>query len=92
MSKRDIDVSILEKLTKTHQEKRLLTVRQVTDKHPGITERTLRYWIFNAKERRSWTKGKLQMIPGNGFDRVMVRKGSKILIDEIALFDWLQQE
>jgi len=31
------------------------------------------------------------MIPGNGFDQVVVRKGKKILIDEIALFDWLDR-
>ena len=69
--------------------RRFLTVKQVTEYHPGISERTLRHWIFNAKERRSWEQGKVKIIPGNGFDRVMIRKGAKILIDEIALFDWL---
>ena len=75
-----------------NHQKRLLTVRQVTERHPGISERTLRHWIFNAKERRSWNAGTVEMIPGNGFDRVMVRKGTKILIDEFALFDWLNQD
>lgn len=69
--------------------RRFLTVKQVTEYHPGISERTLRHWIFGAKERRSWEKGEVKMIPGNGFDRVMIRKGAKILIDEIALFAWL---
>lgn len=74
------------------RQKRLLTVKQVTERHPGITERTLRHWIFNAKDRRSWSGGNLRMIPGNGFNRVMVRKGTKILIDEFALFDWLEND
>jgi hypothetical protein len=71
------------------QRKRFLTVKQVTEAHPGISERTLRHWIFGAKSRRSWEKGQLKMILGNGFEKVMSRKGSKIVIDEIALFDWL---
>jgi hypothetical protein len=69
--------------------RRFLTVKQVSGYHPGISERTLRHWIFNAKERRSWEHGKIKIIPGNGFDRVMIRKGAKILIDEVALFAWL---
>jgi hypothetical protein len=73
------------------RQRRLLTVKQVAQRHPGIAERTLRHWIFNAKERRSWAGGCLEMVPGNGFDRVIVRKGTKILIDEFALFDWLEQ-
>ena len=69
---------------------RFLTVKQVSESHPGISERTLRHWIFEAKERRSWEKGASKIIPGNGFDQVMIRKGTKILVDEIALFDWLR--
>jgi len=72
------------------QARRFLTVKQVSEAHPGISQRTLRHWIFGAKERRSWEKGKVKILPGNGFDRVMIRKGTKILIDEIALFDWLK--
>ena len=71
-------------------EHRFLTIKQVTDAHPGISERTLRHWIFGAKERRKWVRGQAEVIPGNGFDRVLRRKGTKILIDEIALLDWLQ--
>jgi hypothetical protein len=67
----------------------LLSVKQVTERHPGISERTLRHWIFNAKDRRSWKGGRLTLIPGNGFERVLIRKGRKILIDEGALLDWL---
>jgi hypothetical protein len=73
------------------QSRRFLTVKQVTEAHPGISERTLRHWIFGAKDRRSWERGQVKIIPGNGFDRVMTRKETKILIDEIALFDWLER-
>jgi hypothetical protein len=73
----------------THR--KFLTVKQVTELHPGISERTLRHWIFYAKERRSWERGEVKTIPGNGFDQVMVRKGTKILIDEIALLSWLER-
>jgi hypothetical protein len=72
-------------------ERRLLTVKQVSERHPGITERTLRYWIFNATEKRSRDRRRLEVVPGNGFDRVILRKGKKVLIDEIALFDWLEK-
>ena len=75
--------------SQTHN-RRLLTVKQVSELHPGISERTLRHWIFSAKERQSWEKGSVKLIPGNGFDQVMIRKGTKILIDEIALFHWLK--
>lgn len=73
------------------RQKRLLSIKQVAERHPGISQRTLRYWIFNAKERRSWHRGRLETLPGNGFDKVLVRKGTKILIDEFALFDWLEK-
>ena len=72
--------------------RKLFTVRQITELHPGISERTLRHWIFGAKARRSWAGGKVELIPGNGFDQVMLRKGSKILIDEVALIQWLEHE
>jgi hypothetical protein len=71
------------------QARRFLTVKQVTECHPGISERTLRHWIFGAQDRQSWERGESKIIAGNGFDRVMVRKGTKILIDEIALLAWL---
>ena len=67
----------------------LLSVKQVAERHPGISERTLRHWIFNARDRRSWTGGKEILIPGNGFAKVIIRKGRKVLIDERALLDWL---
>lgn len=74
----------------TTKPRRLLSVKQVTASHPGITERTLRHWIFEAKERRCWENGVPKMVPSNGFEQVMIRKGTKILIDEFALLDWLK--
>jgi hypothetical protein len=76
-------------MAQTQPLKKYLSVKQVAESHPGISERTLRHWIFGAKERRSWINGEVQVIPGNGFDRVMVQKGKKILIDEVALLSWL---
>lgn len=70
--------------------RRFLTVKQVAASHPGISERTLRHWIFGASERRAWEKGKARVIPSNGFEKVMIRKGTKILIDEVALLEWLE--
>jgi hypothetical protein len=70
--------------------RRFLTVKQISELHPGISERTLRHWIFCAKERRYWERGKAKTLPGNGFDKVMIRKGKKILIDEVALLSWLE--
>jgi hypothetical protein len=67
-----------------------LSVKQVTKIHSGISERTLRYWIFNARDRHSRRGRQLVLIRGNGFEQVMVRKGRKILIDEKALLDWLR--
>lgn len=78
-------------MSETHPFRRkLYTVKQISEIHPGITERTLRHWIFEAKERKSWEGGKLKMIPSNGFEKVMIRKGTKILIDEMALITWLE--
>jgi hypothetical protein len=65
----------------------LLSVKQVSERHPGISERTLRHWIFNSKRRHA-SKGS---VAGNGFDRVMLRKGRKILIDETELLEWLKE-
>jgi hypothetical protein len=73
-----------------NQGRRLYTVKQIAARHPGISERTLRHWIFNAKKRRAWERGMPTMIHGNGFDSAMVRAGRKILIDEVALFQWLE--
>ncbi len=65
------------------------TVQQIAQRHPAFTLRTLRHWIFNAKDRYAWKERQRVLIPGNGFDRVIVRLARRVYIDENALFDWL---
>lgn len=67
------------------------TVQQVAARHPAFTVRTLRHWIYYAHDRPAWKDGRRVLIPGNGFDRVMFKLGSRIYIDEAALFDWLER-
>jgi hypothetical protein len=68
------------------------TLQQIAMRHPAFSMRTLRHWIYNAKDRKAWKGGKLTVLAGNGFDRVMVRKGRRIYIDEPALMDWLERD
>ena len=42
--------------------------------------------------RRAWKNWQAVVIPGNGFDRVIVRKGRWIFVNEAALFAWLARE
>jgi hypothetical protein len=41
-------------------------------------ESAFRFWIFNAQQ--------------NGFNKVIIRVGRRILIDEDAFFDWLLEQ
>jgi hypothetical protein len=68
------------------------TIQQISQRHPAFTVRTLRHWIANGKDRVSWRGRQKIIIPGNGFARVILRKGRRIFIDETAFFDWLRQE
>jgi hypothetical protein len=68
------------------------TVQQIAERHPAFTVRTLRHWIFNAANRRAWKDRQAVVIPGNGFDRVIVRKGRRVFINEAALFAWLARD
>jgi hypothetical protein len=65
------------------------TVQQIAERHPAFSVRTLRHWISNAADRRAWKNRQAVVLPGNGFDRVIVRKGRRIFINEAALFAWL---
>jgi hypothetical protein len=67
------------------------TVQQIANRHPAFTVRTLRHWIANAKDRDCWSGRQKTTVPGNGFARVILRKGRRIFIDETALFEWLRQ-
>jgi hypothetical protein len=66
------------------------TLQQIADRHPAFTLRTLRHWIYNAKDRMAWKDGKRTVIPGNGFARAMIKVGQRIYIDEPALLEWLE--
>lgn len=56
----------------------LLTVRQFSRKHPAFSEGGLRHKIFYGEE--------------TGFSRCIRRFGRKVLIDENAFFQWLDEQ
>ena len=66
------------------------TLQQIADRHPAFSLRTLRHWIYNSKDRLAWKDGKSTVIPGNGFDRAMIKVGHRIYIDETGLLEWLE--
>lgn len=55
----------------------LYSVKQFTEKFPFVTQSGLRYMIFHARK--------------NGFDKVIRRIGSKVLINSIAFEEWLEE-
>lgn len=58
--------------------RRLIPVTKWQDHHEWPPLGGLRHLIFHAKE--------------NGFDRVVRRAGRRVLIDEAAFFDWLEEQ
>ncbi|MFP4387187.1 MAG: hypothetical protein ACLFP8_07230 [Alphaproteobacteria bacterium] len=62
-----------------NNERTLLTVRQFSQKHPAFPEGGLRHKIFYADDK-------------NGFARCIRRMGRKVLIDETAFFQWLDEQ
>lgn len=59
-------------------ENNYLTVKQFAEKHPAFSESSLRYHIFHARN--------------NGFSKVILRVGRKILIQENVFFDWVKEQ
>lgn len=57
-------------------ERRLFTINDWPHSYPKPG--TLRHLIFNSKK--------------NGFDKVIRRVGRRILLDESAYFDWVDQQ
>ena len=55
----------------------LMTVRQFCAAHPGFTEGSVRWLLFNRET--------------NGLAVALVKKGRRIWIDVDAFFDWLEQ-
>ena len=59
--------------------KRLFSVSKLTEaQKTWLTKGTLRYYIANAAK--------------NGFDKVIVRVGSRVLIDEDLFFQWIKEQ
>lgn len=56
--------------------KRLIPIPDWKKRYDWPKESTIRYWIFHADE--------------NGFNKAIVRVGRRILIDEEAFFQWIQ--
>lgn len=66
-------------MSETNQEiPTLLTVRQFSKKHPAFPQGSLRNLIFHAKT--------------NGFDQCVRRVNTKVLLDEQAVFRWVDQQ
>lgn len=57
---------------------RFIPVTEWKDYHPWPTTGGLRHLIFNAQT--------------NGFNKVIVRAGRRVLIDERAFFEWLDEK
>ncbi|MBN8550107.1 MAG: hypothetical protein J0M12_12385 [Deltaproteobacteria bacterium] len=55
--------------------RRLIPVAHFNEYHPDPTEAAIRWMIFTNK---------------NGFNRCIVRRGRRVLIDEVEYFRWLE--
>lgn len=56
---------------------RIIPLANWPDFHPWPSVAGLRYYVFNERQ--------------NGFDKVVVRRGRRVLIDEDAFFEWVRQ-
>jgi len=68
----------------------LFTVKQFATRNEAFTEAAMRNMIFKADERRA-SNG---VIPGNGLIEcgAIIRLGRKVLIDELAFFNWIKTQ
>lgn len=66
----------------------LLTVKQLSQKHPAFSLSSLRNLLFKAKQRMT----SIGAIQGNGLEKAVIRVGRKILIDEEIFFEWLDDQ
>ena len=82
----------LESSTTSKTETVMLTVDTVSQLHPGIKPKTLRKWIFNAKDRKVEIQGQVHVVKGNGFDTAIVRVGRKVFIDNARLIQWMREQ
>ncbi len=65
-------------MSKNIQHRRVLTVSEWVESHPWPPIGGLRHLIFHAKS--------------NGFERVIRRIGRRVLIDEMAFFEWVDAQ
>lgn len=61
-----------------NQTRQLLTVRQLSERHPAFPQSGIRYLIFHSQK--------------NGFANCIRRVGRKILIDEALFFNWVEAQ
>ncbi len=71
-------------MPKSSHVRTLRTIRQFAENHQAFPETTLRDFVYKSKSR----KGKR----ANGFARVVVRAGARVLIDEEKFFLWLDRK
>ena len=67
---------------------RLFTIQQFADKHPAFTYAALRDLIFHS---RTDPKAQGRFEP-NGLAVAIVRRGRRILLDEVKFFTWLDEQ
>lgn len=69
----------------------ILTVKQMAKCQPAFTEGSIRFHIFNAKDRKTSTG---ELIPGNGLEDAgaIIRVGGRVLIDEEKFLTWVYKQ
>jgi len=58
--------------------KTLLSIEQLSQRHPAFSPSAIRHLIFDAKT--------------NGFDQVIFRVGRKVVLEESAFVNWVLQK
>lgn len=56
----------------------LMTIKQVAERHPALTEPMIRWWIFNADR--------------NGLNRAIIRVGGRIFLDRLVFEEWFEDQ
>lgn len=70
-----------------------LSVAQMADKHPAWSENSLRALIFASRDRVAAVRnGAPGILPANGLAVAIRRVGRRVLIDEMAFLDWVNQQ
>jgi len=69
-----------------------MSLRQLAATYPAIKLRTLRYWIQHAAPRAISQSGNRRILPGNGLEPAIIRKGRIVLIDEHLFLAWLYDQ